>query len=393
MEEGSVAAVEYRLAVRFVGSGSEYFRIWIVNLLLTLVTLGLYYPFAKVRRLRYFLGATEIDGQPLSFHAEPWKMLRGYLLVAAMVVAYSVAGRVSPLAGLVAFVIVAALWPALWHSSLRFRLANTGWRGLRFRFVGARRGAYAALAPGFVVAFALLALSLWSPPGGEPMKAGQPPGPLFWLTALLPLAMLFVLPAMFWLMRRYQHENYALAGERTRFAVPMKAFYGVGLRAIGVSLGLALVAGLLAGLAGFAVAAARRGGADVAGEPGLGAAVLGIALVVVVFLVFQATVAPYITARLQNLVWGGTSSEHVSFDSQLRARPLMWLTAKNWLLIVLTLGLYFPYARVATARLRLQAVTVRSRIAPQALVGVATGLDEAAAGDAAGDLLGLDIGL
>jgi uncharacterized membrane protein YjgN (DUF898 family) len=36
----------------FRATGSEYFRIWIVNLLLTLVTLGVYSPWAKVRRLR-----------------------------------------------------------------------------------------------------------------------------------------------------------------------------------------------------------------------------------------------------------------------------------------------------------------------------------------------------
>ena len=42
------------LALRFTGSGSEYFRIWIVNLLLTVVTFGIYFPYAKARKLRYF---------------------------------------------------------------------------------------------------------------------------------------------------------------------------------------------------------------------------------------------------------------------------------------------------------------------------------------------------
>ena len=44
----------FHLRISFTGSGSEYFRIWIVNLLLLLVTFGIYYPWAKVRRLRYF---------------------------------------------------------------------------------------------------------------------------------------------------------------------------------------------------------------------------------------------------------------------------------------------------------------------------------------------------
>jgi uncharacterized membrane protein YjgN (DUF898 family) len=43
---------EHRLAMRFVGWGSEHCRSWIVNLLLTIVTPGLYHQVAKVRRLR-----------------------------------------------------------------------------------------------------------------------------------------------------------------------------------------------------------------------------------------------------------------------------------------------------------------------------------------------------
>ena len=50
-----------RLTLAFTASGSEYFRIWIVNILLTIVTLGFYLPFAKARRLRYFYANTLID--------------------------------------------------------------------------------------------------------------------------------------------------------------------------------------------------------------------------------------------------------------------------------------------------------------------------------------------
>ena len=119
------------LAIVFTGSGSEYFRIWIVNLLLTLVTLGLYYPWAKVRRLRYFHGNTLVGGEPLGFHADPKKMLKGYLLVGVLLALYSVAGHFDAVAGLIAFVAVMLIWPALLKSSMQFRLANTSWRGLR----------------------------------------------------------------------------------------------------------------------------------------------------------------------------------------------------------------------------------------------------------------------
>jgi uncharacterized membrane protein YjgN (DUF898 family) len=100
------------LSLQFTGSGSEYFRIWAVNLLLILVTLGLYLPFAKARRIRYFYANTLVDGQALSFHGDPWKMFRGFLLMVVLMGVYAGAGQVSVMAGGVAFVVLCAVWPA-----------------------------------------------------------------------------------------------------------------------------------------------------------------------------------------------------------------------------------------------------------------------------------------
>ncbi|MEN9417953.1 MAG: hypothetical protein RI988_1573 [Pseudomonadota bacterium] len=66
--------------LRFTASGSEYFRIWIVKPLLIVVTLGLYLPFGKARRLRDFHANTLEDGQPLAVHGDHWKMFKGFVL-------------------------------------------------------------------------------------------------------------------------------------------------------------------------------------------------------------------------------------------------------------------------------------------------------------------------
>ena len=47
---------------QFTGKTGEYFGIWIVNLFLTIVTLGIYSAWAKVRKKRYFYANTIIDG-------------------------------------------------------------------------------------------------------------------------------------------------------------------------------------------------------------------------------------------------------------------------------------------------------------------------------------------
>jgi uncharacterized membrane protein YjgN (DUF898 family) len=369
---------DHRLVVQFTGSGSEYFRIWIVNLLLMLVTLGFYYPWAKVRRLRYFYGNTIVDSAPLDFHGDPKKMLRGYLLTGVLVTLYSTAGNFSAIAGLVAFVLVAALWPALFKSSMQFRLANTSWRGLRFRFKGGLPGAYRAMVPLFIPAGVLLALLAFeadarSPSIGYAISFGA-----------VVLATLLTAPWLWWNLKSYQHNHYALGQMQTELRSTVGAFYGVFLKTAAVAL---LCLGVL-GLGVLAVGLPWQGGRR--GAAMMIAAIVGL---LAVFVLLQIVVRPYFTSRMQNLLWSRTGNSSLRFRSQLSFRSLARLTLKNWLLMLLTLGLYGPFAAIALARLRLQAVSVTTRVNPDTLLDQMRAQEGEAAGDAAGDLLGLDIGL
>jgi len=378
----SAAARERRLEIRFTGSGSEYFRIWIVNLLLTIVTLTLYHPWAKVRRLRYFYGNTLVDGQPLDFHGNPWIMLRGYLLVGAMVGLYSVAGRFSPVAGLVAFLVVAVVWPALLKASLQFRLANTSWRGLRFRFTGGLGGAYGAVLPMFLLA--VVFFGVLGAAGAMSEDRRQPPPP--WVGVAMGSFMLlaFLLgPWLWWKLKKYQHDHYALGTWQTRLEAGRASFYGVFAKTSGVALLAVAVAGGLAALLIAGIASSARGTGFAI------AAFLPLLLVVLV----QFVPRPYFTSRMQNLLWSRTVCDAGRFDSALRFRPLLGLTLKNVFLTVLTLGLYWPFAAVATHRMRVQAVSILLHADIDDLVDRTRAEAGDAAGDAAGDLLGLDIGL
>src|SRR5262245_53377118 len=75
---------------QFTASGGEYFRIWIVNLLLTLLTVGIYSAWAKVRRLRYFYGNTSLAGSAFEYHGQPLQILKGRLIALAALIVYSV---------------------------------------------------------------------------------------------------------------------------------------------------------------------------------------------------------------------------------------------------------------------------------------------------------------
>ena len=377
--DGSIMAPR-QLEIRFTGSGSEYFRIWIVNLLLVLVTFTLYYPWAKVRRLRYFNGNTLIDGSPLGFHGDPRKMFRGYLLVGLLFVAYSVAGHFSVLAGVVALIVVAAIAPALLRSSMRFRLANTSWRGMRFVFSGSLDGAYRAMVPVFVPALVTV--------GAVPFMA-NPDKPPAWYAVFLGgvvLSSLAIAPWLLWNLKRYQHDNYGLASLQTGFKATIGAFYWLTVRCLGVMLlSLALVAAMAA-----ASIFIFQSGLFTGLRPPPRYLVPWILLALMAM--YVAPLA-YFLVGLQNLVWTKTGNRSMRFISKLRFSRYFLLTVKNWLLMLLTLGLYWPFAAVAVTRLRLEAVTIKTRQEPATLVSLLQASDVEAAGDAAGDLLDIDIGL
>ena len=378
-----------RLPISFTGSGSEYFRIWIVNLLLCLLTLGLYLPFAKARRLRYFYANTRIDGQALSFHGNPWRMFRGFMLLVVLMGAYAVAGRFSPLAGLIAFGILCAVWPALWRASLQFRLGNTGWRGLRMGFRGDLTSAYKAVLPFYlpsiimVLAQVAFGPDLTADPAQQDAKAQAL---WFGLSAgLSVLAMLLLFPLALARVKRYQHDGYVYANQRSQLSVPTRCFYGLGLKGLLLSLLPIVLTGILAAVL-LPLAKSR---------PDLQGIAFGLlaALLILAYLLMFIIAAPYFTARLQNLVWGGTHSAELQFESSLKFRSLAWLTAKNWTLTLLTLGLYRPFAAINTARLRLDAMGLNLNGDMDAWVAERSGAAADATGEAAGDFFGFDMGL
>ena len=371
------------LELRFTASGSEYFRIWIVNLLLIVVSLGLYLPFAKARRLRYFHANTLVDGQPLAFHGEPWKMFRGFVVMIVLFGAYAAASYVSDWVALGAFVLLAVLWPALWRSSLMFRLGNTSWRGLRMGFEGSLADAYRAMLPLFVPGFAVLALTAWFMTGVDPrdaqavQRANEAAAPGVGMAMLL-LYVLF--PWAFWRIKHYQHGGYRIASEAAVFSGRLRAFYGLGLK-----LGVMVV--LLAVLMGVLAAVAMVMGKMGAGRwslilPGAGLGMLGL-----------ATLSACAGAWLQNLAWNHTSSAQLRFASALGAGALTRLTFKNLLLVVLTLGLYRPFAVVHAMRLRLQAISVQAQGDIDGWVAAAPAAAGSGSGEMSGDFFGIDVGL
>ena len=143
--------------VEFTGKASEYFGIWIVNLLLTILTFGIYSAWAKVRRKKYFHNNTLIDNAGFDYHAKPVSILKGRIIAFLFFLGYSYGGQISPFVTVFFVVLFFVALPWLVVRSSIFNARNTSHRGLRFDFVGKIKEA----ARVFILLPILSVLSLW----------------------------------------------------------------------------------------------------------------------------------------------------------------------------------------------------------------------------------------
>lgn len=141
--------------LKFLGKGSEYFSILIINWLLTVITLGLYYPWARARKLQYMYGATALNDDRFAFHGTGKEMFRGFIKVILFYIVLIVIlyGAVFLSEGgqnltiywtglLLFYVLFFAVLPLMIHGAYRYRMSRTSWRGIRFGYRGKKGELY-----------------------------------------------------------------------------------------------------------------------------------------------------------------------------------------------------------------------------------------------------------
>jgi uncharacterized membrane protein YjgN (DUF898 family) len=159
---------EHRFA--FHGTGSAFFALILKNVLVTLVTLGIYSPWAKTARRVFLWQNIEIKGSRLRYHGTGEELFVGYLKVfAAYMVFIGVPQLVRFVAGqtvgtilqvLFALALIPLVPMAIWGSR-RYLLSRSSWRGVRFRLEGDALAFGKVLIGGYLLT--LVTLGIYAP--------------------------------------------------------------------------------------------------------------------------------------------------------------------------------------------------------------------------------------
>lgn len=335
--------------LEFTGSGSEYFRIWIVNILLSIVTLGIYSAWAKVKANKYLYSCTRLNGSSFDYHGNPIAILKGRIVAVAMIVAYNVAFTSSPLLGGIILLLFMAAMPWMIWRSLQFKLHNTSYRGVRFGFDGSAGRAYWC----YLVMPILAAITLW----------------------------IFLGPKLHHSLKKFQHTESRYGNHHFDFDATAGSFYkAYYIFFIPLLIGIFVLGAVFAMIGTVAQAA-------------LGTDPQTMPLVVsgLIYL-FMLLVLPVFMTMIQNLIWNHTSIGEHRFKSELKWGRMTYITITNLVAIVCTLGLFIPFAKVRMLRYRLDSTSML----------VAGNLDEfvaeteasvSATGEGLTDLLDFDLSL
>ena len=354
------------LAFRFTGSGAEYFRIWVVNLLLSLATFGIYTAWAKVRRLQYFDRNTLLAGASFDFHGQPKAILRGRLVAVALLASYQYAIGFSARAGLAVATTLLLATPFLMRGALRFRLAHTSYRAIAFAFSGSVARAYRTyMAPAILFVLPGVMIAVF--------------GEAAW--TMLALLLYVAWPVMFAQMKRYQFGEVRYGDLASSTSLPLHGFVGIyllGALLLAAGCAAVLLLGLGAALLHIVPSDERTS------ELVLGAVVLGAAIIAYLLL------GPYQQARVFNLCLARTSFPGARFVSTLRVWPYMRLQSKNMALTILSLGLYRPFAVVSAYRYRMEHLALDCDGGIDSILA-GTHRPQGAVGDGATDFFGIDL--
>jgi uncharacterized membrane protein YjgN (DUF898 family) len=306
--------------LRFTGDGAEYFGIWIVNLLLTIVTVGIYSAWAKVRRLHYFYRHTELAGSSFDFHGSPIKILIGRVIALVMLIGYNVSVRLHSRWTILVLIALAVGLPWLLRNSFRFRLYNSSWRGTRFHFRGSVAGSYR----------------------------------VFLLNGILTLITLYVMaPFMHQRLKAYQHDNTWFGRTRASFHARAGQFYLIYLLLL---LAIVVFAFVLTksgiGSALTVMLQARKHG----GQIDLRGLFRALLILYGALILMGILIGPIFHALITNLIWNNTRLGEHRIECNMSPIALIWITLSNFVLVVLTLGIFIPWAWVRLARFQLHAV-------------------------------------
>lgn len=388
------AALEFE----FLGSGREYFNIWIVNIFLSIITLGIFSAWAKVRREQYFYGNLRLGQHHFAYLADPVQILKGRIIAFGLLAIYWAGWNFVPITAIGLLIIGVLALPAILVAASRFKMRNSSYRNIRFRFTASFTEAYRTFIKPLAIILGLSAIGylLLYQIDPETLTAMANNGqteelpddfrviPEDLLPTVFYLALFPFLPYLDYLRVKLLMNHTRWGDQQARINAGAGGFYRVFVVGFLLSGAIATLAMVVV----FAVGALIGMTLGEIAEPLLPAGV-----VIALLLVYGSTIysAGYWRAERTNLIYGNTRVGDASIGSVLTFHQVGKLYVTNTLAILFSAGLLIPWAHVRMAQYIASVTSVAGADLDKVVMD--SDAQQGALGEGMVDAFDLDIGL
>lgn len=344
--------------IQFKGSGTEYFKIWIVNVLLCMVTIGIYYPWAKVRTRRYFYANTEYADRYFDYHATGQQLFLGYLIGVLILLAINVISSIVPTAEVILPIILFAFIPWIIWRSLKFNMRMTSFSNVRFSFIGDLKSSYIIymLIPilGYIAIALLVFGSMLPMTRQDSVSAGAVILFAVGMIAAIPLAICLT---GFFTKKASEYQIGQTKFGQGRFFIDISTgkFIKIILKKTLIIIASLLLLSILSGLI---FAATMSGGfdfgsisSDMEGAEAHPLLIVGFLIIYFGFIATFLFATAYSFSRQRQYLFENTTLDNaITFKSTVGAKGYFYVLVTNMLLVLFTIGLALPWAKVRVAR-------------------------------------------
>lgn len=381
-------------ALEFNGKASEYFKIWIVNILLTIITLGLYYPWAKVKNNRYFYANSLLDGKNFEYHAKGKQLFIGYLIAMVLLITYIILQKVSPTASIIMIVLLSLAIPWIILKSMLFNMRVTSFSNVHFAFKGKLGQAY--------INFLAYPLALYVALIGMFVLMSFIDSVILSIVVFIALLALLIYGLAFIKKNnsRFFINNLQYGQGIFKTSLEIKKFAIILLKTSAIAVFstlftfvvIGVIAYLTIGMQTLASFSQIGQNPDILNSS-LSIIVPLVSLIYIAMIIVMIFVMAYSLAANRAYIYENTNlDENINFSSTLEALPFAWILISNFIVVIFTLGFAIPWSKVRVARVMLENTQVNTN----------AGFDEyiskkqsqtSSMGEQIGDAFDVDVGI
>jgi len=336
----------------FHGKAGEYFKIWIVNLFLTIITLYVYSAWAKVRTKRYFYGNTTVDGSSFEYHATGRQLVVGRLIAVALLIIYTVFRDINITVAAIALGALAILFPwALWRS-LKFNARASSFRNIRFGFDGTASTPYGIfiatpIAIAILLASAFLIIKTINIDLQQLTNSGFGP----YVSFLIPLLIFLSVPLLHKILISYSHNKHRYGISKFTANIKTSRIYGIYILSYFFLLVAFTVVAVISILVVKFVDIDLDFLTQMQSSDGLFWKVFSGAFGYLFIVAVSGLSIAYFKSAIRNHRYSATS---IGSDLQLHSNTnlwsLWWLDTSNLFLLIFSVGLAYPLTKIRSAQ-------------------------------------------